>query len=331
MDKISILGCGTWGSALAQSLAIKNNYQITVWHYKSSFIDKVRRTRAHPNLNDFYFHPKIVFESNIKICIQHSNCIVFSVPSHAIREIAEMTKSYSNNQMVIVNTAKGIEHATLLTMSEVIVNQTSIDSNRIVSLYGPSHAEEVIKSYPTTLVSASVNHESSVYVQKLFSSNVLRVYTNKDIKGVEIGGSLKNVIAIATGIAEGIGFGDNTKAALLTRGLAEITQLGIKMGAKASTFSGLSGIGDLYVTCSSRHSRNRFVGEEIGKGKKLNEILSGMDMVAEGVKTAAAVHKLCKKYNIEMPISMAVYEILYKEKDPLKAVLELMNRDLVSE
>jgi glycerol-3-phosphate dehydrogenase (NAD(P)+) len=213
-------------------------------------------------------------------------------------------------------------------MSEVIKESSNLDSGQIVSLYGPSHAEEVIKGDPTTLVSASSDKSSAEYVQTIFSSDTLRVYTNNDIKGVELGGSLKNVIAIAAGICDGIGFGDNSKAALMTRGIAEITRLGVAMGVNSDTFSGLSGIGDLIVTCLSIHSRNRYVGEEIGKGKTLVSILDKMDMVAEGIRTAQSVYDLSKKYQVEMPISEGVYQILFNEKNPKEIVSELMTRDL---
>mgnify|MGYP001451159256 FL=1 len=203
--------------------------------------------------------------------------------------------------------------------------------NNIVSLYGPSHAEEVINNQPTTLVSASDDLDIAKKVQSIFSSDNLRVYTNQDIIGVELGGSLKNVIAIATGICDGIDFGDNTKAALLTRGMAEIIRLGEKMGANPSTFSGLSGVGDLIATCLSQHSRNRFIGQSIGEGKNLDEILNSMDMVAEGVNMSRSIDDLSKKYNIDMPISKAVYKILFDNKDPKDMVVGLMTRDLIQE
>jgi glycerol-3-phosphate dehydrogenase (NAD(P)+) len=242
-----------------------------------------------------------------------------------------ISSKYFTSETIIINLSKGLENNTLKRMSEVILEITDVDDDRIVSLYGPSHAEEVILGYPTTLVAASSNERSSKMIQDIFSSNILRVYSNKDIKGVELGGSLKNVIAIAAGICDGIGFGDNTKAALLTRGMAEITRLGVEMGAKESTFSGLSGIGDLIATCLSKHSRNRYVGEEIGKGKRLSSILDNMDMVAEGVKTTRSVYDLSKEYNLDMPISEGVNNILFNDKNPKSIVSELMNRDLVNE
>ena len=216
-------------------------------------------------------------------------------------------------------------------MSEVISSELNKGFKNIVSLYGPSHAEEVATNQPTTLVSASLDLDTAKIIQKVFSSRYLRVYTNQDIRGVELGGSLKNIIAIATGICDGLGFGDNTKAAIITRGIAEITRLGVKMGAHSSTFSGLSGIGDLIATCLSKHSRNRYVGESLGSGKSLNQILESMDMVAEGVTTAKSVNQLSQKYEVEMPISKAVFQILFEGLDPKKVVLDLMSRELTTE
>ena len=327
MAHISLLGCGTWGSTLAQVLG-RNGHSVTAWHYKVDVVDDMTRSRTHPNISDFEFHSNIIFKKEIQTCIEGSNCIVVAVPSHGVRNIIEKSSSFFTNKVILVNVAKGIENGTLSTMSEVIKDSSNLDSGQIVSLYGPSHAEEVIKGDPTTLVSASSEKSSAEYVQTIFSSDTLRVYTNNDIKGVELGGSLKNVIAIAAGICDGIGFGDNSKAALMTRGIAEITRLGVAMGVNSDTFSGLSGIGDLIVTCLSIHSRNRYVGEEIGKGKTLVSILDKMDMVAEGIRTTQSVYDLSKKYQVEMPISEGVYQILFNEKNPKEIVSELMTRDL---
>tara|TARA_B100000949_G_scaffold67104_1_gene59611 strand:- start:870 stop:1862 length:993 start_codon:yes stop_codon:yes gene_type:complete len=327
MAHISLLGCGTWGSTLAQVLG-RNGHSVTAWHYKMDVVDNMIRSRMHPNISDFEFHSNIIFKKEIQTCIEGSNCIVVAVPSHGVRNIIEKSSSFFTNKVILVNVAKGIENGTLSTMSEVIKDSSNLDSGQIVSLYGPSHAEEVIKGDPTTLVSASSEKSSAEYVQTIFSSDTLRVYTNNDIKGVELGGSLKNVIAIAAGICDGIGFGDNSKAALMTRGIAEITRLGVAMGVNSDTFSGLSGIGDLIVTCLSIHSRNRYVGEEIGKGKTLVSILDKMDMVAEGIRTTQSVYDLSKKYQVEMPISEGVYQILFNEKNPKEIVSELMTRDL---
>jgi len=286
------------------------------------------RTRMHPNIPDFEFHSNIIFKKEIQTCIEGSNCVVVAVPSHGMRDIIEKSSSFFTNEVIIVNVAKGIENGSLSTMGQVIKESSNLDSVQIVSLYGPSHAEEVIKGHPTTLVSASTDKSSAEYVQAIFSSDKLRVYTNNDIRGVELGGSLKNVIAIAAGICDGIGFGDNTKAALMTRGIAEITRLGVAMGANSDTFSGLSGIGDLIVTCQSIHSRNRYVGEEIGKGKSLASILDEIEVVAEGIKTTQSVFDLSKKYQVEMPICEGVYQILFNEKNPKEIVGKLMTRDL---
>jgi glycerol-3-phosphate dehydrogenase (NAD(P)+) len=238
MAQMSLLGCGTWGSTLAQVLG-RNGHSVTAWHYKKDVVDDMIRSRMHPNISDFEFHSNIIFKKEIQTCIEGSNCIVVAVPSHGVRNIIEKSSSFFTNKVILVNVAKGIENGTLSTMSEVIKDSSNLDSGQIVSLYGPSHAEEVIKGDPTTLVSASSDKSSAEYVQTIFSSDTLRVYTNNDIKGVELGGSLKNVIAIAAGICDGIGFGDNSKAALMTRGIAEITRLGVAMGFDSDTFSGL--------------------------------------------------------------------------------------------
>ena len=330
MSNISLLGCGTWGSAISQELA-KNGHIVYAWHYDSAILDSMNESRKHPKLPNFDFHQNISFEKNIESCISKSNLIVIAVPSHAVRELMNDSFRFFTDKTILINLSKGLENNTLKTMSEVILEGSGIDKKKIVSLYGPSHAEEVLKGFPTTLVSASIDDKTSILIQDVFSSDVLRIYTNNDLKGVELGGSLKNVIAIATGICDGIGFGDNTKAALLTRGMAEITRLGTSMGAKESTFSGLSGIGDLIATCLSEHSRNRHVGEEIGKGKSLSKILDDMDMVAEGVKTTRSVFDLSKKYNLDIPISECVYKILFDNENPKSIVSELMNRDLVDE
>lgn len=327
MGKISLLGCGTWGSALAQGLA-ENGQTVHAWHHNGQVVAGMALSRRHPRLNDFSFHDNIHFEPDINQLVNHSDYIICAVPSHAVREIMMQLKGQVSDNTIIVNVAKGVENGTLDTMSEVIAEAADHDPEYIVSLYGPSHAEEVIDGQPTTLVSASTSHASAKAVQSLFSSDILRVYTNHDIRGVELGGSLKNVIAIAAGICDGIGYGDNTKAALMTRGLTEITRLGEAMGADRSTFFGLSGIGDLIATCLSQHSRNRFVGEEIGRGKTLPKVLDEMDMVAEGVKTTQSVHDLSEKHKVEMPISEGVFQILFNDKDPKEAVSSLMTRDL---
>jgi len=330
MSKITILGSGSWGSVIGESLAV-NDHSVMMWQRDANKASAMSADRLHPLLADFIFSNNINFTSNLKQSLLGAEIVVVAVPSHSVREIMSNTAEFIGDDCIIVNISKGLEIDTLLTMSSVIAEETKGKYISIVSLYGPSHAEEVFRKIPTTLVAASRNENALKRVQNIFSTHVLRVYTNTDILGVELGGSIKNVIAIAAGICDGIGFGDNTKAAILTRGITEMTRLGIAMGALEKTFAGLSGIGDLFVTCSSKHSRNRFVGEEIGKGRKIDEIVSQMNMVAEGVKTAKAVFQLCQKHDVIMPISKAVYDVLYKDKDPRESVLELMTRDLISE
>ena len=330
MSRISILGTGSWGSAVAELLT-QNGHNVTMWQRDTQKVNVMSAERKHPFIDDLTFSKKITFTSLMEAALDGAQIIVIAVPSHSVREIVASANGFIHDNAIIVNLAKGLETNSLLTMSAVIGEEIKGKSVPIVSLYGPSHAEEVVQKIPTTLVAASVDENSSKKVQQIFSSNLLRVYTNNDIIGVECGGSLKNVIAIAAGICDGICSGDNTKAAILTRGIAEMTRLGVAMGAREMTFAGLSGIGDLIVTCFSKHSRNRYVGEEIGKGRKITEILAEMDMVAEGVKTTQAVFQLCQKLMVEMPISKAVYNVLYNDKDPRASVTELMRRDLISE
>ena len=330
MDKISLLGCGTWGSAVAQVLAEKG-LAVTAWQRHKEKAAAMTRTRKHPNLTDLEFNENIVFTSDLNDALKSGDIIVLATPSHSIRELIRRVESGMKDQSIIVNLAKGIDLNSLMTMSQLIQAETDIGSDQIVSLYGPSHAEEVVRKLPTTLVAACPKKTTSKTIQELMSSEVLRVYRNKDILGVEIGGSLKNVMAIAAGICDGIGYGDNSKAAILTRGITEMTRLGVIMGGKKSTFAGLSGIGDLMVTALSKHSRNRYVGEKIGRGKSLQDVTESMDMIAEGVNTCRAVPRIVEKYDIEMPIAKAVHGILFENKEPLAAVKELMTRDLTAE
>jgi len=330
MSNISILGTGSWGGTIAQHLA-GLGHAVVAWSKFPEEIKELDSTRIHPLVPELRFSDSIRFTTNLQDAVNHAEMAVIAVPSHIVRSLMESIAGMKTEKQTYVNLAKGIENDSLMTMSQVIQEVGGISANRVVSLYGPSPAEEVAKQMPTTIVSSCQSLDTAVLVQNTFSSEVLRVYTNTDILGVELGGSLKNVIAIAAGICDGLGYGDNTKAALLTRGMAEMTRLGEIMGAKPETFSGLSGIGDLIVTCMSQHSRNRYVGEEIGKGRKLNEILDEMKMVAEGVKTTASVYQLKKKYDVSMPISSAVHDVLFEGKNPKQAISELMIRDLVSE
>ena len=325
--KVSVLGCGTWGSAVAQALA-DNGVEVTAWQRYENKSLEMESTRRHPILKDIEFNSNILFTSDFDNAIVSGNIIILAVPSDAVREVILQASDKLTENSIIVNLAKGIENNTLMTMSQVIHIESGLKENQIVSLYGPSHAEEVVKKLPTTLVAGCVENNTSILIQELMSSDFLRVYTNDDILGVEIGGSLKNIMAIAAGVCDGIGYGDNSKAAILTRGMNEMTKLGLIMGANESTFFGLSGIGDLLVTALSKHSRNRFVGEKIGKGDSLDSIMGSMKMVAEGINTCKAIPDLVKKYKIEMPISESIHDILFNKKDPLKVVKELMTRKL---
>lgn len=257
--------------------------------------------------------------------------IILAIPSQSIRKLLIENNSIFDNKKIIVTVSKGIEVDSLMTMSEVINDVYGKDYKKTVVLSGPSHAEEVVKKFPTTLVASSMDNSSSKTIQHLFSNEYLRTYLNTDVRGVEIGGALKNVMAIAAGICDGINYGDNSKAALMTRGMAEIIRLGKKMGAKGKTFQGLSGFGDLIVTCLSKHSRNRKVGQAIGEGESLLDIQKRMKMVAEGVLTTKSVHQLSLKFGLEMPIHEAMYEILFMGKNPKDSVSELMKRKLSNE
>jgi len=258
--------------------------------------------------------------------------IVAAVPAQFLRSVIEKIRHLDLEKTVICNVAKGIEVGSLMTMSEVLLDVLEHErKENIAILSGPSHAEEVCRKIPTALVTASFRHSTAKFVQDAFMLPYFRVYVNEDIRGVELGGAIKNVIAIAAGISDGAGFGDNTKAAIMTRGVYEITRLGVKMGAQPITFAGLSGIGDLIVTCMSRHSRNRWVGEQVGKGRKLEDVLGEMVMVAEGVATSKSIHELSIKHHIEMPMASEVYHVLFKGKDPYQATYDLMTRDAKGE
>ena len=331
MSNICVLGCGTWGSALAQILAF-NDHNVTMWHYDKNKLLKINKDRSHPNLPNFTYHSSISFDHDLKSAIKKTDLIVIATPSKSVRSLSKLLCGYISPEQIIVSTSKGLESKTLKRMSEIIREEINIISEKnIIALYGPSHAEEVIKKFPTAIVAASLDIINAQKVQSIFSSEILRVYTNKDIIGVELGGSLKNVIAIGVGMCDGVGFGDNTKSAIITRGMAEIIRLGVAMGAKKETFSGLSGIGDMIATCLSKHSRNRYVGESLGKGKSLEEIMKSMNMVAEGVETAKSIESLSLKYDIDMPISNAVCKILFEGKDPKSMVVNLMTRHLGDE
>ena len=330
MKSVTFLGCGSWGGALGKLLSEKG-IDVTMWHRKAEVVSHLINTQNHYLIPELIFPSNVNFTNDISSAIKSSEIIVLALPSQSIRNVITKNKSSFNKNHIIVNISKGIEIDTLLTVSEVIDDILNGRHKSVVTLSGPSHAEEVIRGYPTTLVAASSDVQSAEIIQNLFATEMLRTYLNRDIRGVELGGSMKNVIAIAAGICDGIGYGDNSKAALMTRGMMEITRLGKTMGAKVKTFRGLSGYGDLIVTCLSKHSRNRQLGQLIGEGKALDDITSDMSMIAEGIYTAKSVHQLQLKHNVEMPIHEAIYQVLFEKKDPKNSVVELMTRRLSEE
>ncbi len=330
MEKISVIGMGSWGTTLAILLAEKG-YPIIGWEWIKERAEEMQKKRE-----NLFFLQGCKFPNNLKVtndlsyASEQSDIIVLALPSHVVRHIVGQVKD-ELREKYIVNVAKGIENETMLRMSEVIHDEAGIPFEKIVTLSGPTHSEEVSKKMPATIVAASTNEEYANMIQHLFMTNYFRVYTSTDIIGVELGGSLKNVIAIGAGISDGMGMGDNAKAALITRGLREITRLGVACGANPHTFSGISGIGDLIVTCDSLHSRNRYVGAQLAKGYSLNEILSSMEMIAEGVNTTRSAYQLSHKMNVDMPITDHIYQILFEGFSPQEGVITLMTRSPKSE
>ena len=326
--KIAVLGAGSWGTALGQVLS-ENRHDVLLWHLEQDFVDNINRTHVHPFLPGVSLRKTLQFTASLDDIYDYGEIMVSAVPSQVVRNALS---SFPNNwRKPVVSVSKGIENKTGMRMSEVISETLNIDVEDIIILSGPSHAEEVSRKYPTTVVAACADIIHARKIQKIFSNQYFRVYSGNDVVGVEIGGSAKNVIALAAGISHGLGYGDNTMAALVTRGLEEIIRLGIAFGAQRSTFSGLSGMGDLVVTAFSKHSRNRQVGNRIGKGESLTKILSSMEMVAEGVETARSIHDLTKKHKIDMPICGQIYRVLFEDVSPREAILELMGRELVDE
>ncbi|HEY9167338.1 MAG TPA: NAD(P)H-dependent glycerol-3-phosphate dehydrogenase [Candidatus Kryptonia bacterium] len=325
--KVSVLGAGGWGTALCIPLH-DNGAEVTLWAYKKEYAEELDRLRENKTyLQGVSIPPEITITSDIQNAIEQAEVVVASIPSQFLREQLKKISDFNFRDKIFVNTAKGIEASTLSTMSEVVESTLSkCPIENYVILSGPSHAEEVSRRLPTAIVASSHHRKSAELIQKLFMNAYFRVYLNRDVKGVELCGSLKNVIALAAGMSDGAGYGDNTKAALMTRGMVEITRLGETLGAHHKTFSGLAGMGDLIVTCMSRYSRNRFVGEQVAAGRKLEDVLNGIKMVAEGVPTTRAAHQLAAKYHVEMPIMQQVYEVLFSGKDPQKAVHDLMTR-----
>ena len=328
--KVSILGAGGWGIAVANLLATKD-LEVCLWEYDKIACEKLQRTRTLPQkLPGILINQKIQLGSDLLSAALGSDYLICAVPAQYLRAtLVNFENANIQSKPVIVNLAKGIEVDSLKRMSEVIKETLKLNMySGICTLSGPSHAEEVARDMPTTVVAASEFENVARDVQQLFTTPRFRVYASADIIGVELAGSLKNVIALAAGMLDGIGLGDNTKGALLTRGLAEITRMGKALGANPATFSGLSGIGDLVTTCLSRHSRNRFVGEQIGRGRKLTAVLEALPMVAEGVATTKSAKRLSAIHEVEMPITSQVHQVLFADKPPSDAIYELMTREL---
>lgn len=325
MAKISVLGAGSWGTALALLLH-NNGHDVTLWSALKDEVDMLREKREHTSkLPGVKLPAEMEITTDLEGCLKDPDVAVLAVPSPFTRSTSKQMAPFVRDGQIIVNVAKGVEEKTLMTLSEII--EQEVPNADVCVLSGPSHAEEVGKGLPTTCVVSARTRKTAEYLQGIFMSPVFRVYTTPDMLGVELGGSLKNVIALAAGTADGLGYGDNTKAALITRGMAEIARLGIKMGAKAETFYGLSGIGDLIVTCASVHSRNRKAGYLMGQGYTMEQAMAEVKMVVEGVYSAKAAKGLAEKYDVEMPIITEVNKVLFEGKAASEAVNDLMLRD----
>lgn len=327
MEKVTVLGAGSWGTALAVVLA-ENGVDTLVWTHREDQAQEINNEHTNKKyLPNTSLPTNLRSTSDLEKAANFGDTIVVAVPTKAIREVCGNLNDVLLSRKLFVHVSKGIEPVSLLRISEIIETTVKPELlSDIVVLSGPSHAEEVVLQHPTTVTAACTNHEAAEKVQDLFMSNYFRVYTSDDVIGVELGGALKNVIALAAGITDGLQYGDNAKAALITRGLAEITRLGVKMGGNPFTFSGLTGMGDLIVTCTSVHSRNWRAGNMLGKGMTLSEVLDQMGMVVEGVRTTKAAFQLSEKFDVPMPITSELYSVLFAEKTPREAVDALMVR-----
>ncbi len=323
--RITVLGAGTWGTALT-ILLCNNGHDVTLWSKLAKKVDALNADRNNiPNLPEARLQPEVCVTGDLEKALEEPDLIVFAVASTFVRETAKLVSGYVKPGQMIVNVGKGIEESSLKTLTNVIKEE--IPQADVAVMSGPSHAEEVSRSIPTTCVVGANSKKTAVFIQDIFMTEFFRVYTNPDVTGIELGGSIKNVIALAAGVADGLGFGDNTKAALMTRGIAEITRLGMAMGCRVETFAGLSGIGDLIVTCTSKHSRNRNAGYLIGKGYSVDAAMKEVNQVVEGVFCAKAALALSKEYNVQMPIVEQVNKVLFEGKDPRTAVSDLLLRD----
>lgn len=327
MENITVLGAGSWGTALAIVLA-ENGHNTLLWTHRADQATEINEQHTNNKyLPDITLPINLLATHDIKEALAHTSIVVVAVPTKAIREVCKSMMEHLDKKVLFIHVSKGIEPDSLLRISEILEQSIAPEFlEDIVVLSGPSHAEEVVLRQPTTVTAACKNLIHAEKVQDLFMNNYFRVYTNDDVVGVELGGALKNVIALAAGISDGLNYGDNAKAALITRGLHEITRLGVKMGGNPFTFAGLTGMGDLIVTCTSVHSRNYRAGNMLGKGLKLEVALAQMGMVVEGVRTTKAAYQLAMKYDVSMPISFALYDVLFNDKEPKQAVDELMIR-----
>ena len=330
MTKIGVLGAGTWGMALARMLQLSGN-QVTVWSALEREIEEFSATRRHPNLPGMVIPDEIRFTKDMEEVCRDKEILLFAVPSPFVRATARKAAPYVKDDQIIVDVAKGIESDTLFTMTQIIADELKNPAVKLVALSGPTHAEEVAKDLPTTIVSACEDMAAAERVQTVFGNTCMRVYTNDDVLGVELCGAMKNIMALGSGVALGLGYGDNTKAALITRGMAEITRLGIAMGCKPQTFYGLAGIGDLIVTATSVHSRNNRCGLLLGQGVAPAEAIKQVGMVVEGINALPAAMRLAQEYRVEMPIVAAVNAVVNEGADPREAVAKLMARDQTSE
>ncbi|WP_435925228.1 NAD(P)H-dependent glycerol-3-phosphate dehydrogenase [Paenibacillus sp. DYY-L-2] len=330
-DKAAVLVAGSWGTALASVLADKG-MDVAVWtrneEQKSEINERHRNERFLPGVK---LPDNLRATTNMEEAVNGAKAVVIVAPSSAVREVTRQLKPFWHEDMLVVHATKGFETETLKRISTVISEELGCEEGRIVVLSGPSHAEEVVKRCPTTVVVASADDKQSQAAQDLFMNSYFRVYTNRDMVGAELAGALKNIIALGAGMSDGLGYGDNAKAALLTRGLAEITRIGVEMGANPLTFAGLAGVGDLVVTATSRHSRNWRAGFMLGEGKSVDEVLSSMGMVVEGIRTTKAAHTISEKYQVQMPIAKQLYNVLFEGLDPRTAVEALMGRDRKTE
>jgi glycerol-3-phosphate dehydrogenase (NAD(P)+) len=331
-QKVAVIGAGSWGTALAL-VAARNHHEVRLWARQPEAAQEINDSRRNPfYLSDFDLPENLRATSSLEEAIDGADFAIIVVPSHALRQVIGSIKNHIHEEMLLVSATKGVENGTLMRMSEVI-NDILKDNfePRLVALSGPSFAREVALHNPTAIVAASNNRAWSEAIQRHLSSSSFRVYTNKDVAGVEFGGAVKNVAAIASGVVRGMGLGHNSIAAIITRGLAEITRFAVLQGAQRETMAGLAGLGDLVLTCTGDLSRNRHVGVELGRGRLLSEILSEMREVAEGVKTTQAIYDLSRRLNVEMPITESVYELLYQNKPAREALNELMSRPLKDE